>query len=764
MSALDKKKTFTDMQFVNLLESDLSIKAARKQILWKSKGMANYNMQYWTWKHDYRSRYSEEFLKKYGYESTSSASLATMNNEKLFEYIDGKVVDLNEIIDRNINIPSMDTAFRLHLQDNYDWSNRDELLIYEGNTWELDYVSYLEFNQSYRPDDIRFLVGNFTCITATKLPLQIQIDNTLTGSRSLVLKYTLTTGDIDEFYFYIEPVSTCPDNLWTEDELVMTPIITMKENGNIVQESKNMRKMMNKLNVDSKDFEESLTELDDDNQPKIDNAYLLNGLSAINPYEIKVKQYSPTEAQPLPVALLQKIIHSGESTKIPPPDPPPGGYNEWGGVDYYGGYTEDGSYVGGNQFGVPIAHGLPDDEPAGRYDNRTYNVTQKIADDWYNDNLREQSYLARALFRTFAYYVGIFDREYLEKKSNPFFFGEYVEDTPGIIHSGSMLFEQNGLDLQYSFDVEVETIEGRVRPEVNDKRSQCSFHFSGTEISTKNEEGDRTNYVTSDSLGYDLLEIKVQITEDTYQVMKITNYSNTFIISERSFKNTLGSPEQEHRILLPYFALQELKFTEYVTVYEHSFMFLAYAIKTVVIKWYKRFIGAILAIVLCVLGQCHIGALILKVLVSIAVTLALELIMELVDSDILKLVLQIVVMLIAAGLGGFDFADLTMENYLKIATQVSKQVFGYYEQQMMKEKAIEKKEDDAEERIEEKLANADSMMNLTPKVSTDAHYSFADQNGSAAFYNNALGAALFNFDQYYDVDGQIELRKQVKSG
>ena len=333
---------------------------------------------------------------------------------------------------------------------------------------------------------------------------------------------------------------------------------------------------------------------------------------------------------------------------------------------------------------------------------------------------------------------------------------------------GGSLFSIDELSMNYAFDIKIETISGTVRGEegITDKRSQGYFHFSGTEISKKDDEGDRSYTETSDSDGSDKLIIRVQKNETEYQEMTITNYANVFAISGYGFRNTLGSPIAEHRILLPYDITDKLRFSEYVTVYEHSFTLLAYAIKTVVVKWYQRFMGVIIGAIMCLMGPagCAIGALLIQVVVAIAVTLLLEKLMEMIDSEILKLILQIIVALVQMYMGGFDFEMLTVENYLKLANQVSSMALNAYSVHMAKEEALRKREEEADERIGERTSEYESAMTLYPKADMSAHYSAEEMNSPETLYRELLGDNLYNFDQFYDVDSQIELRKQVVPG
>ncbi|MCD6435552.1 MAG: hypothetical protein J7L15_04120, partial [Clostridiales bacterium] len=655
-----------------------------------------------------------------------------------------------------------DTYYKYNMQESsYEWSTKDNELIVDLVPYQLIYISYKENDDPSLDDDETILVGVFRNEDEEIDDIEIEFDNDMLDVEVFVAIY-LRHGD-EEIYIHIEPAIDIPEDIYEEETISLTPIVPMKEDGKLIQSTLNMRKMMNKLNVSADDFEEALTDTDDDGEPLIDNAYLINGLPLRNPYEVRVGDYTPTEAESLSTGLLQVLRRNDLSET---------------GNRYPG---QDKSEV------------------------TSYTVTEEIAEEWYQDHLKEQTYLARGLFRTFGYYAGAYNAE-AEDKMSLFYMNDEIKDGEfsalrqeeeeeeeednGVSHedlineassysggffskrvtdTGGVSFSMEKLSMSYNFDISITTYEGTVRGEegVTNKREQGYFHFSGTTISKKDDEGDRTNTQTEDSEGFDQLVLRVQKNKNEYQEMIITNYQQNFQISGKGFRNTLGSPADEHRIIIPYHVFRDIKFNEYVTIHEHSFALLAYAIKTVTIKWYERFAGIIIAGIICVAtggAGCGIAAFIIKAIVSIIITLVLEKLMEMIDSDILKLILQIVVLLVNMYMNGFDFEMLTVENYLQLATQVSSMALNAYSVHLAKEEAEKKKEEDAEERIEDRVGEYDSAMTLYPKADMSAHFSSAEMNSPEVLYRNLLGENLYNFDQFYDVDSQIELRKQVVPG
>ncbi|MCK5848968.1 MAG: hypothetical protein KAH01_07230 [Caldisericia bacterium] len=739
MSALDKKKTFTNLAFVNLLESDISVHAAKKQTMFSTNTMQDFNKTYWTWKHNYRTRYTVDFLKRHGFDSETESTIDAINKQETIDYVSGSVENFYSFRSASLFIPSEELQFSYYMQEHYPtWSNSDLTFIYGGETYIIVNLTFKENDDPEIEDDTSILIGTFECVSdVSQENIEIEAPNEYADTRCLIATY-YPDATQEEWLIFIENADTIPAELIEVKTIEMTPIVQIKHRGRLVNVEGSLKKMMNKLKVEGDAFEESLTKKDDDGEPEIDEAYLINGLSLQNPYEVEAKSYSSKEAQNLPTALLMKIKQEG-----------------------------------------------------GRHDQSTsskkkysYTLTQDVADKWYDDHLREQAYLARALFRTFGYMTGSYDDSCTEHKSNQFFLGPCMPDidtrigdkqsgfsgSPFARHfsksvSGGISFNSGSNFLaQYAFNVETETVQGQVRPDIKDRRSQCSFHFSGKIVTAKDDEGKRHSHSTEDSLGYDLLEIKVQIDHDHYQIMRITNFGARYKISGHSFSMSMGYPENELRVLIPYFVEQKLKFSEYVVVHEHSFVLMAYAIKTVVIKWYKRFMGVIIAVLLCATGfMCGLGFAI-TVGTAIVTTLIMEFVMENVSSDLLKSLFGVILMVIQMFLGNFDFSAMTIENYLPLATEIAGAAYKYYQIQLAKIDAENAIVEAAEENIDTKIDNYNEATTLNVKAIMAAHYSFSETHDPDVFYAGSLGDNLYDFDQFFDVDGNLELRKQVRSG
>ncbi len=736
MSALDEEKTFTELQFVPLIVPDLSIRSTRKQLNFTTNSMHDWNMGYWNWKHQYRKRYSKKFLARYGFEPDVEGDSVGFDDTSFNAYMLAVDPDFKAGQSATTGMASPDMQMRYHLQNSGSpWSNRDSMLDMGGIMYHLDYVSYKEDGDPWTPDYHQIIIGHFSSGSGSTT---IEITNLYGPNESLTVLYTRTSvGDDTEWFVHLVYSSSVPSGVVTTGMVTVTPIITLKEQGILIPETKGLRKMMRKLNVDADAFEETLMELDEDGQASIDNAYLVSGLPLRNPYEIFAKKYTPEEAERLPYGLLKE--------------------------------ARDRNLDIGD----------------------AYNITEELASWWYYEHLREQSYLARGLFRSFAYYSGKMSETCVSKKNpSPRFLGNCVEDfednvggneadagtledknAPPIF--GGLHITQGNLDIHYNYNVKVTTYQGRVRPDISDKRSQGTLHFSGTIIKSKDEDGDRDDKETWDSKGFDELKIQVQVDENSYQEMIITDYKCTYTLSgikgeeKRIISPTLGYPPEEHKLIIPYFVLYHVRFTEYVTIYEHSLMFLAYAVKIVKVAFWKKFVGVLIAAVVCLVSYgsgCGIGALLYQAIIGYVVGQLVAFVLTMIDSEILQFVVQILGWMIQLYMGGFDFSAMTSEVWLKLAQQVGKMALGAFEAHLIKAEAERVAEEAAEERINEKMEYGDSTMSLSPATIMSAHQSFTEGAGVESYYNQALGNNLYNYDQYFDVTGEIDLRKQVVSG
>ncbi len=739
-------KEYYGSQFVTLREPDFSIRAAKKQIMFNNDGLADFNKKYWTWKHEYRKRYTKEQMSTYGFKPIIEGPSQAGQTPELNAYM----LTRDPLYHHSINISTgpvdLYSSLANFLQWNgYNYSIRKQELNVSGTIYNYQYVGYLENVDPAIPDDYTIGVGHFKSASGSEYTVTFPNTYGYTEAFSVMYLREAEQTEWSEIYIYIAPLNTVPFEVSSETGMVFSAIVPIKERGVMEEETSGMKKMLRKMGTSYDDFEEMLEETDDDGEAAVDNAYVANALPVRNPYEIFAKTYDSKEASVLSAAFLRELERKG--------------------------FYED-----------------SEDSETG-----VYTVTAEFADKWRRDHFKEQAYLAKALFKSFAYMSNSIDLvAYEAEPYSLFYIGNAIADKTsehfgkpinpwaellGMGQRDSFLTIRSGwLLATIGFNISIETKEGTVRGDegVTDKRSQGDFHFSGIIVgpnTAENQEDskseERTKEKTWDSKGYDELVIRVQKNETQYQEMIITSFNASYGFEGKTFLTGLGYPSAETRLFLPHFILQELRFTEYATVYEHSFTLYAYMKKIVDFDWTTFIPAAIAAIVICVgtYGTgCSASMAMLAALQAVVIQAIWLQLGELLDPEILQ-VLKIVYALYTMNVGSLDVSSMTAENFLPLANQISgiaMKVYAIQEAKDMKEAAEQEVMVKSQENIDENTEGIDSAMVL--KVDMSVHYNFNDSNNPEAYYAAMLGDGLYDYEQFYNVDGAIEIRKQVTSG
>ena len=762
MGWLDKE--YIGMNFANLVEPDISMRAAKKQTMVASGfKLAPYNQIYWNWKKSYRARFSETKLKLFGFEPYIGGESVEENIIGMTAFMQGIDAAYHHTIDFNVGITDEYTQLIEWMQWNgHDYSIKERKLYTNGDTYRYSYTSYLEDDDPYTPDDKSVIVGHFREDSSGDF-IEIQMPNVY-GKSELFKNIYSRDEDGSEYYIYLAFKDSVPPEIYNLDEYLISPVIPLTENGTISENSDRLRQMLREYGVSTRDFEETLEGTDDDGEPAIDNAYMLNGMPMLNPYEIEARFYAAEEAQNLSAAFLDTLGKGIGEDDEPDVDEP---IDEEEAL-----YDQIESDLEGTNFDISG-------------DDDTAEPTEAEVEAWYNSHTKEQAYLARGLFKTFAYYGNAIDMDILEEeKFSLIYIGDSIADRVSE-HASSppvnkyekiiktdhpwqdadvdITVIHSGLKMRYGYDMSIVTLPGRVRPDVIDKRAQGNFHYSGRMHSVLDDEGDRDYWETDDSDGYDKLIIQVQKTIDTYQEMTITNYRADYDLGSHGFAVGQGAPTVMNRIILPYFVLDDLKFREYVTVADHSVSIFIYAYKEVAFDWFSFGLKVIFTVIACMTGSgCTVAIAIWDVAVMVITDIALSYLLQALDSEILLTILKLAMQVYQMTQGSFDLTDIPTEAYLKLATDVAKQAGAAVIMEMMNGDIEEPV--DEQSAIQDKIDTVDNAMNTHGTAIKTAHDSFMNANDPGVFYETMYGSSLFNFEQFYNVDGEIELRKQVKSG
>ncbi len=727
--------------FISIIEPDITIRATKKNIMYNAKlDLGQFNKEYWNWKHEYRKKYSEDKMISYGYKPIVGGASADESISNINEFMLGKDPNYGQALSTKTGYTDLYSTMANYLQWNgYAYSIKKQELNIDGTIYNYNYVGYLENPDPSLPDDYTVGVGTFTSPTGSVRT--INFPNAFSGKEIFQVLYIYEDFEIEssEYYIFIDYIENVPFEVSSENSMVISAIVPIKERGIILEETSNMRLMLRKMGVKQDDFEEILEkqienedDLDVTETEAVDNAYVLNGLSLQNPYEILAKEYdSDAASQYLSGAFMREL-------------------------DRQGFYEETGEGVG------------------------TYTVTAEVADEWRRDHYREQAYLAKALFMSFAYYANLINMDiYNSEGYSLHYVGNSVSDftTSGV--TGNHWYPTKDADIYIrsgwlfagiNFNISVVTKNGIVRADegVIDKRAQADFHFSGTRTSREDDEGERIREETWDSEGYDKLVIKAQKNETQYQEMTIIDYGVFYDFEDTTFWTNMGYTKSESRMILPHFVMQDLRFTEFVTVNEHSFCVYAYA-KTVVEFDVVGFIvdiivGIALSFIAGPAGWAHLIGTIVK---AVVIAFLMAQLYAMIDNEIIKMAIGIAMTLYGMYTStGFDLSSITAENFLPLANQVyniSQKVDEIIKVDEIKQEREDERNIETQEGLDEKISGMDEMMTIVPKMNMGAHYSYAEANSPDAYYASVY-ESLYNFDQFYNVDGEVELRKQVVSG
>lgn len=664
MGFLTKKKTITDMNFIELFTPDAAYRQAKFETFFTTNSMREYNDTMFQWKKDYRGRYNRRYLERAGLEPTSNATRLTIDNDLLLEYIKSQYPTTNEIISHKFVIPSLSYVSRFYLQENgYIWSNYTDTLVVGSSAYKLIDIDYAD------PEDDTQIIIYFENKIDPEDTYEIEFINEYHAITCLNTRYE-TNISTTEWYVYVEPKATVPVDLYTIDNLTMTAIIPLKENNELHEDNIWVKRMLNKLGVGGRDLSVQLEE-----ETGIDNAYIFTGLKFND------------DDQSMAKALYQSFEYLSEITiKEPEPD-------------------EDGI--------TPLVD-----------DHVNFTMSEMELGYDFDISIETKSGVA----------THTYDRLNTEGQ---------VEKVTELLKVGSYTSSLNEDESSTSFvsEEEAEIFETIVNPWIDGQKLK----------------------------GDSYLKIRYQISPNTFKEMTITNYVNTFTISGFNFTAYLDSDEENGRLIIPLDVLNKLRFRDFIAVHDRSFTLLAYSHQVVKIYWYQQdWFSWVIKIGLFYWtgGASLTWDFFIDMAISYAISWGIAEILSMFDNEILMVLASVV--LTAAGAmmtSGFDIADLTVENYLPIATKAIQTASNIYQETVMAEIAKLREKTEEQEKEDELLEEEMAAHNFTvTKAMMDAHYSHADINSPEAWIAQQLGFGLYNYDQYYAVSDQIDLRKQVMSG
>lgn len=282
------------------------------------------------------------------------------------------------------------------------------------------------------------------------------------------------------------------------------------------------------------------------------------------------------------------------------------------------------------------------------------------------------------------------------------------------------------------------------------------------------------------------LTLQFQGSSSEYRQIVITNYVNTYTVSGYVFMTYLTSTKETTRLIIPLDVLNELKYREYVQVFESSLSMICYSIAVVKIKWYQTGLFKILLLIVMIIIAIYTGyfdpetfaatmstmtitEMVTTMITSIAISVGISTILKTLGPELGALVTIIAIVVLAAcGYMNMNFDNFN--GYLVTATNVLQTMDQAI---AMKVNEIMAKGRQELEEIASKSEEVQKLMEGMRSLEGGMTYMIGEFNDTAvynttptvdSYFANMLGGTAFNFDVMYDVDGAITKRKVVNSG
>lgn len=804
----DEKHTFTALAFSDLLPKDVSVPGVKKSLYFTMNDMQDFNNNYFAFKRAYRPRIKDQWMMDRGFSPSTKIDREQLSEYKLKLLIhDTYDSDISTIMDSTVDTGLIAYQVSFYLQNNgYDWSNHKKILTIQppqnpDGTWppKIEYNTMVakykaNTNDPNILDDINTIVATFTnSFDASIDPYVIEIDNEFKDMNIYVLYSRNVPSGSDEdtkneFYVYITERSD-KDNLFDKKTITLSPIVPLKENGTfricesasnplaqckdgeyvrsprwsydysdtVVDESEfdkckegaecgvtAVTEYLDKYGIDPVEVIDALDDKDDDGEDKIKNSYLLTGMIAMDPYVIPPGTYSSTDAQNFSPRLLKDAVKSA--------------------------------------------------------DGKSYYLSDELVKWWAHKNRRSRENYARVMFRTFETYGSGSTNIRLSGMSLSYEINMKTEDHDGVL-DGAKIYskDEDGNKVFSGVSTKYAIIEYKEVCVDNTNTSPQSGYYKDKFVPNSYKTSEKIcqdpvmkRYSSDEKVPIKDIEIKIswQVSKVKYRTITVTKFKENISISGHWFSlygngawtsdsdkedDNKGKGAKLPRIIIPKFIVDEATFGEYVSIKEYGMHIVVYAEKTVVVEWWKKFIGFAIGLLFCLLGPaaCSIGQLVINWIISYAVSYVLEQILSSIDNPYIRALVKLAIGAIQLLAGAnFDISALTSEVWLDLAENLVIEGFNAYQQVKMIEMKEEREmalkseaEYKAAESIEESIEDSSGLIlsnDMLLNVDKSVHYNFMNVNGPEALYSKIDN--MFNYDVLYDVRGNVELRKQVKNG
>lgn len=268
--------------------------------------------------------------------------------------------------------------------------------------------------------------------------------------------------------------------------------------------------------------------------------------------------------------------------------------------------------------------------------------------------------------------------------------------------------------------------------------------------------------------------LRYQATPTQYRQIIVTNFLLTYQISGQQIEVTFASPS-DLRLVLPLNVFNNLKYRDWVDVYEQSLCMLAYSYEEVRLKWYEspafaiimKIVAVVVTILTWYIGGASVGAAIWALAVGVGLSYAIELIVDvMIDMGFSPELAYAVgaVLAIVATMYNPNAGTEVWLNIAVIATNSVNQLYAYKTEQI--KLADEENLNEHLERMEhlkdqqESLRNSDDFVVQTMQIANERVGGMSELEKIEFSKNVAL---MCDTSSLYDIDYQINKRIRVSN-
>ena len=789
---MSSKKTYLGLSFSSIMTKEMVVPKSWLMVGASNSGnMKGFNDAWFYVKKGYRNRnLYRKIEKKLGDEISGKGIRIKIDRAAENAWLLAKFPKFTEIISSNVGFITSEHLAVLYMQDTFGSAWQEKYIIKASSfsdpllTSPLESVDVTTFYLEYEE------ISNGAITKVAALP------NNFTEISYIATYHISTTPGLQ---LYVD-VSTVVDEFSTELELSFVPIVPVQVKGRRAKVGSDKEKwtewFMDEFGLDKELLYKELNKKEKDGNTKaIDYAFIMMGMEPRDPYVLPIcgSSVKAVDIQDYPKKILDYAVKTGKRFNLPCGPETKRGTTAWWSKRHN---------MRRNKFAKMFYKMLK------YYDNSTVNTKFK--------GVKTST--------TFSYTSSYHEGKFLTRKGRPAgkghcLLGEWVPAPPEENEYGALMSSERERNSQQYLDrFSIESDHGMSLTQEKDTepslpKAKDNELVGGSYVPSENKDDNNTKipqylqnrgimgsgFGSSGPVG-EMLLFK-QISENVYEKITITAITQSVKISGESFtlnidgtwrstadKNASGGNDVKSKLFpqlwFPMHIYNKLDFTSAIIAREYGSKFLIFAKQVVKTSWFKIIIGIIIIIVLCYFATCAgadwvfgamtgttavagaamaggamgFAAIAIYAVGMTALSMLVSHMLSGIDSPWARAIAQIVIQVVMMYFGGGgNWETFGAENYLLLATQVSTILYNAYIEIQMKDLAEQRIIKEAIEKIEDKqdMENQSELW----KVDMSSHYSQVEQMSPDLMYRQM--DSLYNYDQYWAVTDQLDLRVNV---